>query len=161
MDKAIEVTKPIVEMYTDGACSGNPGDGGWGTVLISDYQTKNGKKRHYKELSGAVPNTTNNRMELTAVLEGFKALKKPCSVLVVTDSKYVCDSFLKNWIVNWQVKGWHGVKNPDLWQALLQAIKGHDVTWQWVKGHSGHPENERCDSLARQAILDMRAASLL
>ena len=153
-----------IEMYTDGACSGNPGPGGWGTILIYQKPEPYGAatmKPHRKELSGATPDTTNNRMELTAVIEGFKALKKACFVKVTTDSKYVCDAFLKNWIVNWQIKNWRDVKNPDLWQTLLEVMKPHSVEWQWVKGHSGHPENERCDLLARQAIVSLDTVRML
>jgi ribonuclease HI len=91
-------------------------------------------------------------MELTAVIKALQLLKLPCDVIVTTDSKYVADAFLKNWIVNWQAKMWNGVKNPDLWQELLKAMKPHQVQWRWVKGHSGHPQNERCDELAREAI---------
>ncbi len=135
----------IVEIFTDGACSGNPGPGGWGTILRF-----NGAE---KELSGGEPQTTNNRMELTAVIEGLKALKRPCRVIVTTDSKYVCDGITKGWAVSWRKKGWKKgdgkpALNPDLWGQLLDLLEKHDVKMVWVKGHAGHPENERCDALA-------------
>ena len=135
----------IVEIFTDGACSGNPGPGGWGTILRF-----NGTE---KELFGGEPQTTNNRMELTAVIEGLKALKRPCRVIVTTDSKYVCDGITKGWAVSWRKKGWKKgdgkpALNPDLWGQLLDLLEKHDVKMVWVKGHAGHPENERCDALA-------------
>lgn len=135
----------IVEIFTDGACSGNPGPGGWGTILRF-----NGAE---KALSGGEPQTTNNRMELTAVIEGLKALKRPCRVIVTTDSKYVCDGITKGWAVSWRKKGWKKgdgkpALNPDLWGQLLDLLEKHDVKMVWVKGHAGHPENERCDALA-------------
>ena len=138
---------PVV-IYTDGACSGNPGPGGWGALLTFD-----GKE---KELSGGARETTNNRMELTAAIEALKALKRPCRVTLWTDSTYVKDGITK-WIHNWKAKGWKTankkpVKNADLWQALEAAMARHDVTWKWVKGHAGHPGNERADRLARNAI---------
>ena len=138
---------PVV-IYTDGACSGNPGPGGWGALLTFD-----GKE---KELSGGARETTNNRMELTAAIEALKALKRPCRVTLWTDSVYVKDGITK-WIHNWKAKGWKTankkpVKNADLWQALEAAMARHDVTWKWIKGHAGHPGNERADSLARNAI---------
>lgn len=138
---------PVV-IYTDGACSGNPGPGGWGALLTFD-----GKE---KELSGGARETTNNRMELTAAIEALKALKRPCRVTLWTDSTYVKDGITK-WIHNWKAKGWKTankkpVKNADLWQALEAAMARHDVTWKWVKGHAGHPGNERADSLARNSI---------
>ncbi len=134
-----------VEIFTDGACSGNPGPGGWGTVLR--FGT------HEKELSGGEANTTNNRMELTAVIEGLKALKEPCLVTLTTDSKYVCDSVTKGWVYGWQKRGWiksdkKPALNVDLWEQLLPLLEKHKVTFVWVKGHAGHPENERCDRLA-------------
>ncbi|ACO47443.1 ribonuclease HI [Deinococcus deserti] len=134
---------PTVRLVTDGACSGNPGPGGWACILTADT--------HTKELSGGEGRTTNNRMELTALLEGLRALKKPCAVHVVSDSRYVIDAFEKDWLSNWQRKNWKNVKNPDLWQALLQAAQGHRLTFEWVQGHAGHPENERADQLAVQA----------
>lgn len=134
-----------VEIFTDGACSGNPGPGGWGAVL-----RYNGRE---KELSGGERNTTNNRMELTAVIEALNQLKEPCKVTLTTDSKYVSDGINQGWAASWQQNGWRKADkkpalNPDLWQKLLDLLKIHDVTIVWVKGHAGHPENERCDQLA-------------
>jgi ribonuclease HI len=134
----------IVELFTDGACKGNPGPGGWGAVLRFK-----GKER---ELSGGEPDTTNNRMEMMAAIEGLKALTRPCTVTLYTDSKYLMDGITK-WIHGWQRNGWRTadkkpVKNADLWQALLAATAPHQVKWRWVKGHAGHPENERADKLA-------------
>lgn len=134
-----------VEIFTDGACSGNPGPGGWGAVL-----RYNGRE---KELSGGEINTTNNRMELTAVIEALGCLKEPCSVTLTTDSKYVAGAISKGWAVSWQKNGWRKADkkpalNSDLWEKLLNLLKTHDVTINWVKGHAGHPENERCDALA-------------
>lgn len=138
-------TKKQVWMYTDGACSGNPGPGGWGTILKSGG--------HVKELSGGEPNTTNNRMELTAVIAGLSALKYPCEVIVTSDSKYVIDAIQQGWAKKWRAQGWMRNKkgkalNPDLWETLLGLLDVHDVTFKWVKGHAGHPENERCDEMA-------------
>ena len=135
----------FVEIFTDGACSGNPGPGGWGVVLRFGG--------HEKELSGGEINTTNNRMELTAAIMGLSALKEKCKVRLVTDSKYVADGITKGWAVSWQKNGWRKADkkpalNPDLWEKLLELISFHDVTIDWVKGHAGHPENERCDRLA-------------
>jgi len=134
-----------VTIYTDGACSGNPGPGGWGAILV------HGETR--KELSGGEPETTNNRMELQAAIEALNALKRPCKVALYTDSVYVRDGITK-WIKGWQRNGWRTaakkpVKNAELWQALQAALKPHDIDWHWVKGHAGHPENERADELAR------------
>ncbi len=134
-----------VEIFTDGACSGNPGKGGWGAVLR--YQGVE------KELCGGAPDTTNNRMELTAVIEALSALKEPCAVTLTTDSKYVVDAIEKGWVYGWQRNGWRKADkkpalNVDLWEALLPLLKKHTVTFVWVKGHAGHPENERCDALA-------------
>jgi ribonuclease HI len=139
-----------VAIFTDGACSGNPGPGGWGALLR--YQ------RVEKELSGFNPMTTNNRMEMTAVIEALLALKEPCRVVICTDSQYLRDG-ITSWIHKWKRNGWRTsskepVKNKDLWEALDEAAGKHVVEWQWVKGHAGHPENERCDALARQAIRD-------
>jgi ribonuclease HI len=138
-----------VEIFTDGACSGNPGPGGWAALLRYG--------EHTKEISGYSRHTTNNRMELTAVVKALEALKEPCQVLLHTDSRYLKDGITK-WIHKWKRNGWQTsgkepVKNKDLWQALDQARRRHDVQWRWVRGHSGHPENERCDQLARDAIL--------
>ncbi|HIF25956.1 MAG TPA: ribonuclease HI [Micavibrio sp.] len=137
-----------VKLYTDGACSGNPGPGGWGALMIW-----NG---HEKEMSGGVPETTNNRMELTAVIEGLKALNRECVVEVYTDSKYVMQG-ITEWMAGWKAKGWKTaakkpVKNQDLWIALDEQVQSHSVKFHWVKGHAGHPENERADSLATSAI---------
>ena len=140
-----------VEVYTDGACSGNPGPGGWGAVLRYRF---NGKV-YEKELSGGDASTTNNRMELMAVIAGLEALTKPCRVEIVSDSKYVTDAFNKKWIDGWLKKNWKGasgpVKNVDLWKRLLAAAQPHELHFTWVKGHAGHPENERCDHLATTA----------
>lgn len=132
-------------LFTDGACSGNPGPGGWGAILRC-AETE-------KELSGGEPSTTNNRMELSAVIEGLSALKEPCAVIVVTDSKYVFDGVTKGWAASWRSRGWvkkdgKPALNPDLWERLLELLAFHKVTFNWVKGHAGHPENERCDRLA-------------
>jgi ribonuclease HI len=137
-----------VQIYTDGACSGNPGPGGWGVVLRFE-----GKER---ELCGGAENTTNNRMELMAAIEGLRALKEPCEVLLMTDSTYVKDGITR-WLANWKKNGWKtaakkAVKNQDLWEQLDQQTSRHDVQWQWVKGHSGHAENERADALANQGM---------
>lgn len=134
-----------VEIFTDGACSGNPGAGGWAAVLR--YQG------HEKELSGYEPETTNNRMELTAVIAALEALKEPCDVFLTTDSKYVCDGMTKGWARSWKAHGWiksdkKPALNSDLWDKLLKLTEKHKVTFNWVKGHAGHPENERCDQLA-------------
>lgn len=142
-----------VEIYTDGACSGNPGAGGWGAVLRFGG--------HEKELSGGQLETTNNRMELTAVIRGLQALKEPCAVTLTTDSKYVADAISKGWLYGWRKKGWKlsgggPVKNVDLWEELLAQLARHQVKLCWVKGHAGHPENERCDALAVDAIRRVR-----
>lgn len=134
-----------IEIFTDGACSGNPGPGGWGAVLRYNGRTK--------ELSGGERNTTNNRMELTAVIKSLESLKEPCRVTLTTDSKYVCDGINKGWAMSWQKNGWRKADkkpalNPDLWEQLLNLLKIHTVEFTWVKGHAGHPENERCDRLA-------------
>ena len=141
----IEYMKKYVEIFTDGACSGNPGPGGWGVVLRFGATEK--------ELSGGEKNTTNNRMELTAAIMGLSALKESCKVRLVTDSKYVADGITKGWAASWRKNGWKKADkkpalNPDLWEKLLDLIEEHDVTIDWVKGHAGHPENERCDKLA-------------
>lgn len=133
-----------VQLYTDGACRGNPGRGGWGAILVYG--------KYEKALSGGESMTTNNRMELTAAIEGLKALKEPCAVDLYSDSKYLTDAFLKGWVQSWEAHGWkHGreaVKNPDLWAELLTLTETHTVTFHWVKGHDGHDYNERCDALA-------------
>lgn len=140
---------PQVEIYSDGACSGNPGPGGWGTILRF---CSNGTV-HEKELSGGDAHTTNNRMELSAVIAGLSALKMPCAVTLTTDSKYVVDSITKGWVYGWKKRGWvksdkKPALNVDLWETLLPLLAKHKVTFVWVKGHAGHPENERCDALA-------------
>ncbi|GGZ98561.1 ribonuclease H [Novosphingobium arvoryzae] len=141
-----------VEVFTDGACKGNPGPGGWGAVLRMGP--------HEKELSGSEPGTTNNRMELTAVIEALGALKQPCEVHLHTDSRYVIDG-ITSWIFGWQKNGWKTaakkpVLNADLWQVLLAATRPHKIKWIWVKGHAGHPENERADKLASDAAESLR-----
>jgi len=143
---------PHVEIATDGACKGNPGPGGWGAVIRSGA--------HEKELSGGEPLTTNNRMELTAAIRALEALKRPARVTLSTDSRYVMDGLTK-WIHGWQKNGWRTaarapVKNADLWQALLAAATPHRIEWTWVKGHAGHPDNERCDRLASAAAVGAR-----
>ena len=137
-----------VEIFTDGACKGNPGPGGWGAIL------RYGKTE--KEIYGASKNTTNNIMELTAVIESLKNLKKPCELIITTDSKYVKNG-ITEWIHNWKKNGWRTaakkeVKNKELWIELDSLIQIHSISWDWVKGHSGHPENERADLLANVAI---------
>lgn len=133
-----------VDIFTDGACSGNPGPGGWGAILRYGGREK--------ELSGGSPDTTNNRMELTAVIEAVRALKEPCEIVITSDSSYVCKAFLEGWIYNWIKKGWKKggkeIPNTALWQELLALLEPHTYTFTWVRGHNGHPENERCDKLA-------------
>lgn len=146
------MAKPKVDIYTDGACSGNPGNGGWGAVLIY-----NGTQ---KEMSGAVENTTNNQMELLACIEALKALKQPCKVDLYSDSAYVVNCFLQGWIVNWKLNGWKGsnkkpVKNIELWQTLDQLCFVHEITWHKVKGHADNVFNNRCDQLATSAIVSI------
>ena len=144
--------QPDVEMFTDGACSGNPGPGGWGAILrMGDRE---------KELSGGEPATTNNRMELMGVISGLEALKRPCKIRLHTDSKYVLDGATK-WIHGWKKNGWRTadkkpVKNVELWQRLDAARAHHKIDWIWVKGHSGHAENERADELARLEVEKLR-----
>jgi ribonuclease HI len=137
----------LVEIATDGACKGNPGPGGWGAVI------RYGERE--KEISGGEPLTTNNRMELTAAIEALNALSRPCRVKLSTDSRYVMDGLTK-WLKGWQRNGWKTadrkpVKNADLWQALVDAAARHRIEWMWVKGHAGHPDNERADKLASSA----------
>ena len=134
-----------VEIFTDGACKGNPGPGGWGAILRC-----NGKE---KELSGYESNTTNNRMEIMAVLKALEALKEPCNVTLCSDSQYVCNAIEKGWAKNWQKNNWMRNKkepalNVDLWERLLQLLEAHNIKVVWIRGHAGHPENERCDKLA-------------
>lgn len=138
-----------IDLYTDGACSGNPGPGGWAAIL------KYGN--HVKELSGSMPRTTNNRMELFAVISGLGALKESCRVSVHSDSTYVVDAFNKNWVDNWNKNGWKtadkkAVENQDLWRLLLLTMRKHQVSYHKVPGHADHPENNRCDELAKAAI---------
>ena len=144
-----------VEIYTDGSCKGNPGPGGWGALLRLG--------EHEKELSGADEDTTNNRMELTAAIRGLAALIEPCSVDLYSDSKYVLDGMTK-WVAGWQKRGWVNaskkpVRNSDLWHELIDVAAQHDVRWHWVKGHAGHPENERVDRLASAEADRIAAAS--
>ncbi|MCF8474766.1 MAG: ribonuclease HI [Emcibacter sp.] len=139
-----------VIIYTDGACSGNPGPGGWGVWLVSG--------KHSKELKGGMAETTNNQMELTAAIEGLKSLKSSCHVTLYTDSVYVKDGITK-WIHNWKKNGWRTanrkpVKNAELWQALDVEVESHNITWHWVKGHNGDPGNEKADELARQGMAE-------
>lgn len=146
------MSKPEVEIFTDGACSGNPGPGGWGAVLRAG--------RHEKEISGGEAATTNNRMELMAAIAALEALKRPSRVHLTTDSNYLRDGIMK-WIHAWRRNGWKTsdkkpVKNRDLWERLDAALRRHQVEWHWVKGHSGHEENERADRLARAALEDHR-----
>lgn len=138
----------VVEIFSDGACSGNPGPGGWGTLLRWDG--------HTRELSGFEAQTTNNRMEMMAAIAGLEALKRPCRARVTTDSQYLYKG-ITEWIHGWRKKGWKNSKkeevaNRDLWERLLELTAKHQVEWHWVRGHNGHPENERCDELARAAI---------
>jgi ribonuclease HI len=153
------VTKaaPTIDIYTDGACSGNPGPGGWGALLVADG--------HEKELSGSANPTTNNRMEMTAAIAALEALKRPSAVRLHTDSMYLRDGITR-YIHKWKVNGWKTadkkpVKNVDLWQRLEAALERHHVEWHWVRGHSGHPENERADALARQGVEQARGLAEL
>lgn len=142
------MTQPEVQIFTDGACSGNPGPGGWAALLRYGATEKT--------LSGGEPGTTNNRMEMMAVIEALESLKRTCTVAIYTDSRYVMDG-MTQWIHKWKASGWKTaakkpVKNADLWQRLDDAAIQHTIEWHWVKGHSGHPENERVDALAREAM---------
>jgi ribonuclease HI len=150
--EAASAEDDVVEIFTDGACSGNPGPGGWGAVLR--YR---GRER---ELAGGEPQTTNNRMELMAAIQALETLKRPCQVRLHTDSQYLRTG-ITAWIHQWKRNGWRTadrkpVKNADLWQRLDAAIARHEIEWLWVRGHAGHPENERADALARGAIAEMR-----
>ncbi len=141
--------KKKVYIYTDGACSGNPGEGGWGAILVY--------KNHRKEISGANANTTNNKMELTAMIKALEMLKEPCEVEAFTDSKYICDSINNGWAETWKKNNWikkdkKPALNADLWEKLLNLTEKHSIQINWVKGHTGHPENERCDELATSEI---------
>ena len=143
-----------VEIFTDGACRGNPGPGGWGALLRANGQSK--------ELKGSAAETTNNRMEMQAVISALDSLKQPCAVRLTTDSKYVLDG-VKSWMPNWKKRGWKTaskapVKNKDLWLQIDALVQVHDIEWLWVKGHSGHAENERVDGLANEAIDEMQSA---
>lgn len=143
-----KITQNNIIIYTDGACSGNPGKGGWGAVLMTS--------QHRKEISGAVAHTTNNQMEITAVIEALRIIKKPSSIQIYTDSKYVMDGITK-WINGWKHNGWKTkdkkpVKNIELWQALDTEVTRHQIEWHWVKGHCGNENNEIADQLARNAI---------
>ena len=147
---------PDVEIFTDGACSGNPGPGGWGVILRA--------RGIEKELSGGEPLTTNNRMELMAAIAALEALKRPCRVKLYTDSQYLRDG-ITQWLPGWKARGWRTsgktpVKNVDLWQRLEAAAAPHEIEWHWVRGHAGHPENERADALARGAITALRGNNL-
>lgn len=134
-----------IEIFTDGACSGNPGPGGWGAILRY--------KQHEKELSGGEASTTNNRMELTALIQALEQLKEPCEITLCSDSKYVIDGLQKGWAKGWRARGWKKsdkspALNPDLWGRLLELCEPHTIHYVWTRGHAGHPENERCDQLA-------------
>lgn len=147
-DHAPEPDEDLITIYTDGACSGNPGPGGWGAILIAG--------EHRKEINGGAPETTNNKMELQAAISALEALRRPSRVALYTDSTYVMKG-ISEWIHNWKKRGWKTadkkpVKNVELWQRLDEARDRHDVSWHWVKGHAGHPENERADELARQGM---------
>jgi ribonuclease HI len=144
----VKPERTSVEIFCDGACSGNPGPGGYGAILRCGGREK--------EISGWAPDTTNNRMELTAVIEALRQLTRPCQITITTDSQYVVKG-MTEWISGWQRNGWRNSKkeqvlNRDLWEALLAASGTHSITWKWVRGHDGHEENERCDSLAREAL---------
>ena len=144
------MSKDFIIIYTDGACSPNPGIGGWGAILISNQRNLR------MELSGSEVDSTNNRMEMTAAIKALEALKKPCIVELYTDSSYVKNAFEKNWLKNWQSNGWKSkvrkpIANKDLWLCLIEVTQKHEVSWHWVKGHSENPENDRCDELAVQA----------
>jgi len=147
-----ELPPTKVEMFTDGACSGNPGPGGWGCILRWKGQEK--------ELCGGEPGTTNNRMEMMAVLQGLNSLKRTCLIDLYTDSQYV-QKGVTEWLRGWKFRGWKTadnkpVKNEDLWRAMDEACARHKITWHWVKGHAGHPENERADALARKGLLEAK-----
>ena len=140
----IGIVMKEVRLYTDGACRGNPGPGGWGAILVYG--------KYEKELSGGEGETTNNRMELLAAINGLSALKEPCAVTLYSDSKYLVDAFLCGWVEGWRAHGWRRgkeeLKNPDLWERLYELTQIHTVSFEWVKGHNGHEYNERCDALA-------------
>ena len=145
-----------VDIYTDGSCKSNPGPGGWCAILVYG--------EHEKMISGAEAHTTNNRMELTAIIEALKALKEPCEVLLTSDSKYALDALKNGWASSWRANNWKKADkskalNPDLWEILLNEVARHEMTYEWVKGHAGHPYNERCDRLAVAAIEKLRSES--
>jgi ribonuclease HI len=149
-EKPVARPRPKVSVFTDGGCKPNPGPGGWAAILRCSAPPME------KELSGYEPDSTNNRMELTAVMRALQALKRPCEVTVVTDSEYLAKAFCEGWLDNWKRNGWKTatrapVKNRDLWLALDELIARHHVHWEWTRGHAGHPENERCDQLATEA----------
>lgn len=142
-----------IDIYTDGSCLKNPGPGGWGAILVY--------KELEKELSGGEPDTTNNRMELTAAIKALEALNRPCEVTMTSDSKYLCDGMGKGWAASWKKKGWKKsdgspALNPDLWERLLDLCAEHSVTFVWVKGHAGHPYNERCDEMAQARATEFK-----
>lgn len=148
--------QPDVEIWTDGACKGNPGVGGWGALLKRDH--------HEKTLCGGVPDTTNNRMELTAVIEALNVLKRPCHIILHTDSQYV-QKGITEWLPNWKARGWRTaakqpVKNADLWQQLDAAAARHQIDWRWVRGHDGDPGNERADELANEGVLTVAKSTV-
>ncbi|MHB2019406.1 MAG: ribonuclease HI [Candidatus Xenobia bacterium] len=143
-----------VEVYTDGSCLGNPGPGGWAAILVY--------KGHERELTGGEPLTTNNRMELMGALQGLQALKEPCEVTLYSDSQYMVRAFNEGWIEKWRHNGWKtsgkdAVKNQELWEAVWEAARRHRIRWEYVRGHSGHSYNERCDELARGVATQMKA----
>ena len=155
---------PEVEIFTDGACSGNPGPGGWAAILRVGGKKAAASAAHEKEISGGEAATTHNRMELTAVIRGLEALKLPTMVTIYTDSKYVLDGATV-WMPRWKLNGWRTadkkpVKNEDLWRTLDAAMQRHKLCWKWVAGHSGHAENERADTLARAAIATIRKGGI-
>ena len=151
MNESAKTSMKRVDIFTDGACKGNPGPGGWGAILRMGH--------HEKEMSGGEAETTNNRMEMTAVIRALSALTEPCAVTIHTDSRYVIDGMTK-WIEGWKRKGWvsaskQPVRNQDLWHDLIETVLHHQIEWQWIKGHDGHPENERADKLASDAALEL------
>lgn len=156
VDEVAIIEAPLVEIFTDGACSPNPGIGGWGAILISPAHNN-----FRRELFGAALDTTNNRMELTSAIEGLRALKRPCHVKLTTDSQYLSEAFSGGWLGKWRRNGWRTanrkpVRNADLWHELLRLVEIHKVEWVWVKGHSDHPENTRADQLAVEAREQLR-----